>query len=215
MTFDEYLIQKKISPDQFQQAEPARYSEWQREFTEMHPESFTTQKKFLLNDTRRKYLVRWKCSVRPEGRVEFYVLHPTFFYMSLTLGELRGINDAVLNALKGQGISDGDSLLEAAKTPADRKALSSASGVDATAILELANRADLARIKGIGRVYSDLMEEAGVDTVKELAQRVPQNLHAKLIQINSVRQFTQRPPSVEQIGDFVEQAKNLPRMLEY
>ncbi|SOD98361.1 DUF4332 domain-containing protein [Spirosoma fluviale] len=135
--------------------------------------------------------------------------------MSLTLGELRGITDAVLNALKGQGISDSDSLLEATKSPSDRKALASASGVDANTILELANRADLARIKGIGRVYSDLMEEAGVDTVKELAQRAPQSLHAKLIQINSVRQFTQRPPSVEQIGDFVEQAKALPRMLDY
>jgi predicted flap endonuclease-1-like 5' DNA nuclease len=135
--------------------------------------------------------------------------------MSLTLGELRGINDAVLNALKGQGISDSYSLLEATKTPSDRKALASASGVDATTILELANRADLARIKGIGRVYSDLMEEAGVDTVKELAERVPKNLHAKLIQINSVRQFTQRPPSVEQIGDFIEQAKSLTYMLEY
>lgn len=135
--------------------------------------------------------------------------------MSLTLGELRGITDAVLNALKAQGISDGDSLLEATKTPKDRKDLAAMSGVDGTIILELANRADLARIKGIGRVYSDLMEEAGVDTVKELAQRSAENLHAKLIQINSVRQFTQRPPSVEQIGDFVEQAKNLPRMLEY
>ena len=135
--------------------------------------------------------------------------------MSLTLGELRGITDAVLNALKAQGISDSDSLLEATKTPQDRKTLSSATGVDGKIILELANRADLARIKGIGRVYSDLMEEAGVDTVKELSQRSADNLHAKLIQINSVRQFTQRPPSVEQIGDFVEQAKSLPRMLEY
>ena len=114
-----------------------------------------------------------------------YVLHPTLPYMSLTLGELRGITDAVLNALKGQGISDGESLLEAAKAPSDRKSLASASGVDAKTILELANRADLARIKGIGRVYSDLMEEAGVDTVVELSKRVPQNLHAKLIEINS------------------------------
>lgn len=135
--------------------------------------------------------------------------------MGLTLGELRGINDSVLNSLKAQGISDSDSMLEATKTPQDRKSLASATGVDGKIILELANRADLARIKGIGRVYSDLMEEAGVDTVKELAQRSAESLHAKLIQINSVRQFTQRPPSVEQIGDFIQQAKDLPRMLEY
>lgn len=135
--------------------------------------------------------------------------------MSITIGELRGITDAVLNALRGHGLSDSDALLEAAKTPQDRKSLASVAGVDTTVILELANRADLARIKGIGRVYSDLMEEAGVDTVKELAKRVPANLHAKLIEINTTRQFTQRPPSVEQVSDFVEQAKSLPAMLEY
>ena len=135
--------------------------------------------------------------------------------MSVTIGELRGITDAVLIALRGQGLSDSDALLEAAKTPQNRKSLASVAGVDPTVILELANRADLARIKGIGRVYSDLMEEAGVDTVKELAKRVPTNLHAKLIEINSTRQFTQRPPSVEQVSDFVEQAKSLPAMLDY
>ena len=57
MTFEEYLTQKKINVDRFQQAEPIQYAEWLREFMQMHPESFTTQKKFLLNDTRRKYLV--------------------------------------------------------------------------------------------------------------------------------------------------------------
>lgn len=135
--------------------------------------------------------------------------------MSITLGELRGITNAVINALKAQGLGDSSALLEAAKTPEGRKALASAAGINATMILELANRADLARIKGVGRVYSDLLEEAGVDTVKELARRSPENLHAKLIEINNVRQFTQRPPSMEQIADFVEQAKALPGMLEY
>lgn len=135
--------------------------------------------------------------------------------MSITLGELRGITDAVVNALKAQGLGDSEALLEAAKTPQGRRSLASAAGIDASMILELANRADLARIKGIGRVYSDLMEEAGVDTVKELARRSAPNLHAKLIEINSKKQLTQRPPSIDQVSDFVEQAKNLPGMLEY
>lgn len=125
------------------------------------------------------------------------------------------MTNAVATALKGQGLTDSDALLEAAKTPAKRKGLALAAGVETSVILELANRADLARVKGIGRVYSDLMEEAGVDTVKELSHRVPANLHAKLIEINKVRQFTQRPPSVDQVSDFVEQAKSLSPMLEY
>lgn len=135
--------------------------------------------------------------------------------MSVHVGELRGITEAVLNVLKAQGLGDSNALLEAAKTPGGRKELASAAGVEATKILELANRADLARVKGIGRVYSDLMEEAGIDTVKELAQRRPDNLYAKLLEINRVKQLTHRPPSLEQITNFVEQARSLPGMLEY
>ncbi len=135
--------------------------------------------------------------------------------MSLTLGELKGINDALINLLKAQGLVDSDTLLEATRTPKGRKDLAATIGVDSAMLLELANRADLARIKGIGRVYSDLMEEAGVDTVKELSKRVAVNLHAKLVEINSVRQLTQRPPSADQVAGFVDQAKNLPAMLEY
>lgn len=135
--------------------------------------------------------------------------------MSIHISELRGITDAVLNTLKAKGFGDSESLLEAAKTPQGRKELAKAAAVDAAVILELVNRADLARVKGIGRVYSDLMEEAGVDTVKELAQRVPANLHAKLVEINAKRQLTQRPPSVDQVAEFVAQAKELPPMVEY
>lgn len=135
--------------------------------------------------------------------------------MSLTLGELKGINEVLINLLKAQGLIDSDTLLDATRTPSGRKQLAETIGVDKAIILELANRADLARIKGIGRVYSDLMEEAGVDTVKELAKRVPGNLHAKLVEINSIRQLTQRPPSADQVAGFVEQAKSLPAMLEY
>ena len=135
--------------------------------------------------------------------------------MSLTLGELKGINDALINLLKAQGLVDSDTLLEATRTAKGRKELADTIGIEGAVILELANRADLARIKGIGRVYSDLMEEAGVDTIKELARRSPENLHAKLVEINSVRQLTQRPPSADQVAGFVQQAKTLPPMLEY
>lgn len=56
MSFEEYLVQKKIDSNQFLASEPARYAEWKHVFNQMHPESFTVQKKFMLNDTRKKYL---------------------------------------------------------------------------------------------------------------------------------------------------------------
>lgn len=55
MTFDEYLVSKKIDVEKFRKAEPQRYNEWNEVFLQMHPESFTAQKKFLINPIRRKY----------------------------------------------------------------------------------------------------------------------------------------------------------------
>lgn len=57
MTFDEYLIAKKIDGKKFQQAEPERFEEWRVLFQQMHAESFTAHKKFLINPTRRRYLL--------------------------------------------------------------------------------------------------------------------------------------------------------------
>ena len=55
MEFGEYLISKKIDADAFKAADAARFAEWKNLFTTMHPDSFTAHKKFLINETRRRY----------------------------------------------------------------------------------------------------------------------------------------------------------------
>lgn len=77
------------------------------------------------------------------------------------------------------------------------------------------NRTDLARVKGIGEEYADLLEVAGIDTVPELAQRNPDNLYQKLVEINEARNLVRRPPTQAQVGAWVEQAKTLPRIITY
>lgn len=135
--------------------------------------------------------------------------------MATPVKDLRGITDAVLNALAAKDIKDSDALVAAAASPEQRKALAADCGCDPSDVLGLANRADLARVKGVSGVYSDLLEEAGVDTVKELATRRPDNLHAKLVETNDARQLTQRPPTEAQVQDWVAQAKALPKLLTY
>jgi predicted flap endonuclease-1-like 5' DNA nuclease len=71
------------------------------------------------------------------------------------------------------------------------------------------------RIEGIGSEYSDLLEEAGVDTVAELAQRVPANLAAKLAEINAKKKLVRRVPGEVTVTEWVKQAKKLPRLVEY
>ncbi|MBK1630866.1 ferredoxin [Thiohalocapsa halophila] len=135
--------------------------------------------------------------------------------MATPVKQLKGVTDAMLGTLAEKSIKDNVELVEAAATPAARNALAGECGCEPSELLELVNRADLARINGVSGVYSDLLEESGVDTVKELAMRRPDNLHAKLIETNDAAQLTQRPPTAAQVEDWVEQAKALPRIVTY
>lgn len=75
--------------------------------------------------------------------------------MALSVNKLTGMTEALQENLKARGITNSDELLKACATPALRKRLSVFAGVDSRTILELANRADLSRVKGVGSIYSD------------------------------------------------------------
>jgi predicted flap endonuclease-1-like 5' DNA nuclease len=135
--------------------------------------------------------------------------------MTIPVKELKGITDEVVAKLKEQGITNSEQFLKAATTPKQRKELSVKLNTSTNFVLELANRADLDRITGIGRVFSDLLEVAGVDTVKEMSKRDPKNLHAKLTEVNAQQKLASRVPTPAQVEDWVKQAKALPAGLEY
>lgn len=94
-----------------------------------------------------------------------------------------GVNDPEKAVLNAAGITWLDEFLDAAGPVEGRKALSAQTGIDASQLLEWANRADLMRVPGVTAALADLLENAGVDTVKELATRNPENLHAKLSEV--------------------------------
>lgn len=135
--------------------------------------------------------------------------------MTTLVKDLKGITDAIATALAAKGITDNEALVLAAASPKQRKALAADCGCDTAILLELVNHADLARINGVSGVYADLLEAAGVDTVKELATRRPDNLHAKLRETNDTAALTARPPSESQVQDWVAQAKDLPKHITY
>jgi len=82
-------------------------------------------------------------------------------------------------------------------------------------VLEWVNHADLFRINGVGEEYSDLLEAAGVDTVPELAQRNPEHLYQKLVEVNQEKKLVRRLPTQAQVSDWIEQSKQLPRVVTY
>jgi|GEM_PF-130303 len=131
------------------------------------------------------------------------------------VASLEGIDESHALKLIKAGVKSFDNLLERGRDRNGRKELSGASGITEEHILTLVNRADLARIKGVGFSWSELLEASGVDTVPELAQRNPSNLYAKMLEVNNLKTLVHQLPSADQVKAWIEQAKNLPRMINY
>ncbi|MGI6374640.1 MAG: DUF4332 domain-containing protein [Anaerolineae bacterium] len=131
------------------------------------------------------------------------------------LASIEGIGPVYEEKLNAAGVRSIEKLLEIGKTPKGRAQLAEDSGISPKLLLEWINHADLFRIKGVAEEYSDLLEEAGVDTVPELAQRNADNLYARLVEVNAAKKLVRRLPPKVLVEDWVAQAKTLPRIIEY
>lgn len=129
--------------------------------------------------------------------------------------KIEGIGPVYREKLITFGIKTVEALLKQGASPSGRRAISEGTGISSGLVLEWVNHADLWRIKGVAEEYSDLLEEAGVDTVVELAQRVPANLHKKMAEVNMAKKLVRQLPSEKQVADWVSQAKMLPRGVNY
>jgi predicted flap endonuclease-1-like 5' DNA nuclease len=131
------------------------------------------------------------------------------------LTKVEGIGEFYAQKLQGVGVTTTDALLKQGATPNGRNEIAEKTGISGKLILEWVNHVDLFRIKGVGEEYADLLEEAGVDTVPELAQRNPETLYQKLLEVNGEKKLVRQLPSQTQVQSWVDQAKNLPRVIAY
>ena len=129
--------------------------------------------------------------------------------------DIEGVGPTFAKKLSGAGVKSVEALLKRGASPKGREELSKATGIDHKLILEWVNHADLYRIRGVGSEYSDLLEEAGVDTVVELSKRDAKNLTAKMAEYNSKKKIVRRLPTEKQAANWISQAKKLPRVVNY
>ncbi len=131
------------------------------------------------------------------------------------LAYVEGIGEVYAEKLKAAGVASTDALLKQGSTAKGRQEIAEKAGISEKLVLEWVNHVDLFRIKGVGQEYADLLEEAGVDTVPELAQRNPENLYQKVVEVNAAKKLVRALPSQKQVADWVAQAKQLPRVINY
>jgi predicted flap endonuclease-1-like 5' DNA nuclease len=133
----------------------------------------------------------------------------------MQLHEIEGIGPTYAATLETHGVTTTDHLLEHGGTKEGREGLATKSGISEKLLLEWVNHADLCRLDGVAGEYADLLEAAGVDSIPELAQRVPANLTAALEKTNDAKHLVRRVPSESEVTRWIEQAKGLPRAVHH
>ena len=134
--------------------------------------------------------------------------------VSLHLSKVRGTNLQIRARLKGKGITNSRQLLEAAGAQQKRAALIGETLIDAATLAYITKRADLARVKGIGATFADMLEVLKIDTVARLAAWEIDELHQTLRDFNQTERFARRAPTLEEIASWVTQARRLPVIVE-
>ncbi len=135
--------------------------------------------------------------------------------MSYKIADIEGIGPAYAKKLDAASITNTDHLLDKCCKPAGRKAVAEATGLSEGVILKWTNMADLMRISGVGSQFSELLNGAGVDTIKELRTRNAANLAVKMKEVNDEKKLAKVAPSETVVTKWVEAAKGMAPKLSY
>jgi len=129
--------------------------------------------------------------------------------------EIEGIGPVYAEKLATAGIKTVEALLKAGASKKGRDQLVEQTGIEYARILKWTNMADLFRVRGVGEEYSELLEAAGVDTVKELRNRRADNLHAKMVEVNAEKKLVRALPALSMVERWIEHAKELDPVMTY
>ena len=135
--------------------------------------------------------------------------------MSYKIDEIEGIGPAYAAKLQAADLNTTEKLLAACATPKGRASTAEATGLSPKLILTWTNMADLMRLNGVGGQFAELLNGAGVDTIKELRRRNAANLAAKMTEVNEERQLTKGTVSEAKVQGWIDQAKDMEPAVSY
>jgi predicted flap endonuclease-1-like 5' DNA nuclease len=135
--------------------------------------------------------------------------------MATEIQEIEGIGASSAAKLKEIGIDTVEKLLQEGFYPKGRKAIADQTGISGKKLLDWIGMADLFRVRGVGKQFAELLKAAGVDTVKELKMRNPNNLATALSETNEEKNICKAVPHLVQLENWIAQAKHLESRLTY
>jgi hypothetical protein len=134
---------------------------------------------------------------------------------SYPITHIDSLDTDEVKTLRSLGIRTTERLLDEAKSPKARRRLAERCGIDEKRLLRLANACDHMRIKGMGKGYLGLLQEVGVDTVRELRYRKPENLARAMAEANKKKRLVRFLPPEKLVVRWIEHAKKLPLKISY
>ena len=135
--------------------------------------------------------------------------------MAYKIIDIEGIGEAYAAKLEAAGVKTPEDMLAACASAKGRKEMAEKTEISEKLILRWTNHADLFRIKGVGPQFAELLEAAGVDTVKEFRHRVAANLQKKMEEVNAEKKLVGRVPAVKEVEKMVAEAKTMPAVMTY
>jgi len=135
--------------------------------------------------------------------------------MPFSISELDGLRPGFAIKMRKAGIRTTEKLLETAKSLKGRQMLAEKTEIDQKQLLCVANLIDRMRIKGVGPEYAELLEAAGVKTVRELRYRNPARLADAMAKANLERKLVRVLPSQHTVERWIDQARKLPMKISY
>ncbi len=123
--------------------------------------------------------------------------------------DIEGIGPAFAKKLKAAGITTPTELLAKCGGLKGRKAVVDHTGIPMKRVLRWVNMADLMRLQGVDGNAAELLEAAGVDTVKELATRRADSLASTMAKVNADKSLAPGVPDEKTVAGWIAQAKTL------
>ena len=126
-----------------------------------------------------------------------------------SIDSINGMTHTEATKLRRARVRTTVTFLQIASTRSGRALLTKETGITSPKLLHWAKRAELMKIKNLGRDYADLLEAVGVESVADLKRRNPESLHEMMHNTNQIKKIVDRMPSLKRVASWIDDSKDI------